>query len=258
MNRFFAVTAAVLLCACLVSCGKTPPAPPEPSSTQEVESIIEPLEFSEVPEASGEPSEPNESAAPDSGAAYSGEEKAVSGEPQPESLPEPQIPAPAKAPEPSSSMPETLPSVSANRMLDQEKIELELLRLINEERASAGVEPLGIEENILFAARIRAGEAISDFSHTRPNGEPYNTAFDEAGFSYAGKWHGENLASLRFTTGMFDEASAALEMFTGLKNSPGHYRNMVSDKFLQAGVGVAIAFGPNDISIASVQLFSSL
>lgn len=262
MNRYFAVIAAVLICVLLIACTKTPPSLPETSSMQDVESMIEPLETPENSGASSEAVEPGISGS--STDAYTAAESSVSEQassaPPSESVHEPQNSAAIEGttPKVSSSVPELLPSVSTDKRLDNEKIELELLRLINEERAAVGVESLGLQDDMLFAARIRAGEALSSFSHTRPNGAPYNTAFDEAGFVYTGKWHGENLASLEFTVGMFDEESAALEMFSGLKTSPGHYRNMISDKFLQAGIGVSIAFNLENISIASVQLFSSL
>ena len=142
--------------------------------------------------------------------------------------------------------------------IDSEKIEYELMRIINSERAAIGSEPLGIEENMRFAARIRAEETLSAFSHTRPNGTPYNTAFDEAGFSYTGKWHGENIVSLHFENGVFDETEAAAEIFRELKSSRGHYRNMISNDFLQSGVGISAAYNGGIVEIATVQLLSSI
>jgi uncharacterized protein YkwD len=141
--------------------------------------------------------------------------------------------------------------------LETAKIELELLRLINSLRTELGVEPLGLQEEMLYAARIRSAEALEKFTHTRPDGTPYNTAFDEAGFSYAGKWHGENLASLSFTAGQLDENGAALKLFEGLSASPGHRENMARGNFAQAGVGVA-SFAENEkVTLASAQLFAS-
>lgn len=262
MNRFYVLITILLLCACLASCARTPvnpdmsePETPEPPSMHEVESMLEPLEAFVI---DGAASESDANAVPESSVFGQEDAQPSLNAAQPAADAVRHEPAPTQTPEASSSVSEIIPAVSMEKRLDYEIIERELLRLINEERESVGVEPLGVEENMLFAARIRAGETISSFSHTRPNGTPYNTSFDEAGFSYAGKWHGENLASLSFTSGTFDEKSAALEMFNGLKSSPGHYRNMVSENFLQAGIGVAIAFGPDETDIASAQLFSSL
>lgn len=240
--------------------GKAVPTVPEvPSSApSELESIVEPLEHPE--DASGAEIEPEaESEVAIVPAPEPSDTAPVQAEAPPptvervESAPVPADQAPLQ-----SKAPAVLKSVAPEIKLDNEKIEIELLRLINSLRAEVGAEPLGVQDDMRFAARIRSLEALTSFSHTRPDGTPYNTAFDEADFSYAGKWHGENLSSLRFTTGMFDEKSAALKMFTGLKESPGHYQNMIGANFFQAGIGVSISYDNGVVDIASSQLFSSL
>jgi uncharacterized protein YkwD len=162
-------------------------------------------------------------------------------------------------PEPEPSAEDLGEYVTAPRLaFDSEEAEAELLRLINVMREEAGAEPLGLQEELRLAARIRAAEAMAEFSHTRPDDTPYNTAFDEAGFDYAGKYHGENLASLSFSAGMFNEKDAALEMFEGLGASPGHRENMIRQNFSQAGVGIAVSLEGDVITVASAQLFASL
>jgi uncharacterized protein YkwD len=159
---------------------------------------------------------------------------------------------------PISESPEEEPPVSEHpKELDTAQIELELLRLINGLRTELGTEPLGLQEAMLYAARVRSLEALEQFTHTRPDGTPYNTAFDEAGFSYAGKWHGENLASLSFAEGQLDEAEAALKLFEGLNASPGHRENMARGNFAQAGIGVAASMENETVTLASAQLFAS-
>lgn len=140
---------------------------------------------------------------------------------------------------------------------DAAKIGRELLRLINAEREAAGFEALGEQEEMRFAAEIRSAEVLASLSHTRPDGSAYYTAFDEAGFVYAGRVHGENIAMLHFSPGIYDEISAAAEMFANLKSSPGHYQNMINGDFLHAGVGASASWDGELWNIGSVQLFAS-
>lgn len=265
---------ALAICLFLAGCSEKAVPPVSeipPSAPSEVESIIEPLEYPEsasqteyhdFASAAGSESEiePLEIPAPESPAAKAAPANTEETPPQEPALKK-SVSEPKRSIEQAysqSEAPVALKSITPDKKLDSEKIESELLRLINALRTEAGVEALGIQEDMRLAARIRSAETLSSFSHTRPDGTPYNTAFDEAGFSYAGKWHGENLSSLRFTAGMLDEKAAALEMFTGLKDSPGHYQNMVGPNFFQAGIGVSISYGAGVIDISSAQLFSSL
>lgn len=235
------------LCCCTV---KQEPEQAKPESAPELESIVEPV-IGDEPSSEAE-IEAAQSEKPEN-------PPAAVIEPVSETERDsPVIYTPAPSLEAESSVPERFEAVAANNRLDCGAIEKELLRLINSLRDEEAVNALGIEDNIQFAARIRAAEALESFSHTRPAGTPYNTAFDEAGFSYAGKLHGENLSSLSFSAGMFDEKEIAFEMFKGLKNSPGHYRNMTENKFVQTGVGVAVIYGDDTVDIASAQMFSSM
>lgn len=250
MKKFSAYLLLVSLLFSLCSCAyskQEEQKPDVPESIPEAESIVEPVSDGEKPAVIAP--EPDNAAA-------SGDEADT---PSPKTD-EPVIAAPESESltENKNSTAEIYGAVARSSRLDGEAIEKELLRLINTLRDEDGVNSLGIEDSMQFAARIRAAEALESFSHTRPDGMTYNTAFDEAGFSYAGKWHGENLSSLTFSEGMFDENEIALEMFKGLRNSPGHYRNMTEVNFVQAGVGVAIFYSGDTVDVASAQMFSSL
>lgn len=148
-------------------------------------------------------------------------------------------------------------SAKTSDELDAEAMEIHMLALINAEREENQIEALGMEETMQWAARIRAEEIQGGLSHTRPDNTPYHTAFYEAGFSYAGKWHGENLANLSFSSGKYTEEKAAEMIFNGLKESPGHYQNMINDNFLQAGIGVNIVVEGQITHITTAHLFSS-
>ena len=106
----------------------------------------------------------------------------------------------------------------------------EVLSYVNQYRSEVGAAPLSLDSSLNLAATIRSLEmAWSDtFSHTRPNGSSCFSVADELGIGYYAI--GENIAS-----GYYDAASVS----NGWKNSPGHYRNMISTKFGKIGIGVA-------------------
>lgn len=138
------------------------------------------------------------------------------------------------------------------------KVEQELLLLINDERETCGLDALGIEESLQFAAQFRAQEALESLSHTRPDGTPYHTVFDEAGFPYAGKWHGENLALIRVGSDEFNESAVATALCTEWMKSSGHVQNMLSEHFVQTGISVVIQKAEDGYTIGAAQLFAGL
>ena len=106
-------------------------------------------------------------------------------------------------------------------------MELEVFRLLNEERQSKGLAPLTLNTAAHAAAEERAQEASVHRSHTRPDGRLWYTILDEFGISY---WTaGENLA-MGYTTG---EA-----LHNGWKNSPGHYANMMHEDVTSVAIAV--------------------
>lgn len=109
-------------------------------------------------------------------------------------------------------------------------MELEVFRLLNEERQSQGLNPLTLNMEAHAAAEVRAQEASIEWSHTRPNGTSCFTVLKEFGITY---WTaGENLAA-GYQTG------AALH--NGWKNSPGHYENMMRPNFTSVAIAVYVA-----------------
>jgi len=176
----------------------------------------------------------------------------------------PSSPSAANPPASSSSQESSQSQASAassppspTEALNAEAIENELLALINRERAANGIETLSMESSMQWAARMRAPEVMSSLSHTRTDGTPYYTAFDEAGFPYAGRWHGENVSYMQFPADSYSSAEAALKMFEGLRESSGHYQNMLSGNFQLAGIGAHILRKDNAVFLYSAQLFAS-
>ena len=106
---------------------------------------------------------------------------------------------------------------------DTEKFADEVLRLTNVERAKVGAQPLKFSKDLTASALIRAMELPQKFSHTRPNGYKFDSAF------VTGKGHviGENLAGGQRTP---------KEVVQAWMDSPGHRKNMLSKNFSELGV----------------------
>lgn len=142
--------------------------------------------------------------------------------------------------------------------VDIEKIEMQLFQLVNQERENNNLEPLGLEPSLQQTARIRAQEALESLSHNRPDGTPYYTAFDEAGFPYAGKWHGENMALIHIEQENYDESQVVQAVFDEWVKSPGHCLNIQGDSFYQTGVGIYMEPYGQGVVIGSAQMFAGL
>jgi len=110
----------------------------------------------------------------------------------------------------------------------------EVFRLTNEERVNNGLTALSNNNSALnSAAMTRASESITSFSHTRPDGRPQRTAYEDAGGKYDGYYigTGENLAN------GFTSSSSAVQ---GWMNSEGHKNNILNSHYTHLGVGVAM------------------
>lgn len=103
----------------------------------------------------------------------------------------------------------------------------EVLRLVNVERAKAGLPALTTNSTLTTAANKRAQEIKQTFSHTRPNGTSCFTVLGEYGVSY--RTAGENIAYGQKTP---------QEVVNGWMNSPGHRANILKSSFGKVGIGV--------------------
>jgi len=123
----------------------------------------------------------------------------------------------------------------------------EVLRLVNEIRAAAGVAPLTLDTTLCKAASMRALEMdySNQMSHTRPNGKDCFSVLDFYGASFG--TCGENIAA--------GQTSAA-SVVKGWKNSPSHYQNMINASFTKLGVGYS-AMGVGDYGHYWCQFFTN-
>lgn len=106
----------------------------------------------------------------------------------------------------------------------------EILRLVNEERAKAGLSALEYRADAQSAADIRANEIVTVFDHTRPDGSSCFTVLDGIKKTAAG----ENIAEYYQTPA---------QVMDGWMNSSGHKANILNDKFTGLAVGIAESGG---------------
>ena len=102
----------------------------------------------------------------------------------------------------------------------------QVLDLVNEERAKAGLSALTLDLKITAAANVRAKEIKRQFSHTRPDGRSFSTALTDQGISYHRS--GENIAWGQRTP---------KEVMNGWMNSDGHRANILNANYRKLGVG---------------------
>ena len=103
----------------------------------------------------------------------------------------------------------------------------EVVRLVNLERANAGLPALAMDAQLSAAAAIRAGEIDASFSHTRPDGTSCFTVLRELGIPY--RACGENIAK---------GSPTPARVVEGWMNSAGHRANILNKNFTTIGVGV--------------------
>lgn len=110
------------------------------------------------------------------------------------------------------------------------EMELEILRLTNEERAKLGRKELKFGDFYYEAAKTRAKELDTLFSHTRPDGRDCFTALLDIGVNTdLNRYMGENCARY------FADAETVVK---GFMNSEGHRQNIVSPYFDYLAVAV--------------------
>ena len=106
----------------------------------------------------------------------------------------------------------------------------EILNLINQNRASNGLAPLFPDEHLTLVSDTRVHEITRSFSHTRPDGRRYSTAFADSHIEY--QYCGEILA-YGFQT--------PKQVVTAWMESPGHHDAILSSHYTHVGISHIIA-----------------
>lgn len=101
------------------------------------------------------------------------------------------------------------------------EIERQVLDCMNSERAKEGIAPLTYYGNTYVCAEKRAQETMSLWSHTRPNGKPSYTVYEDFGFVLEVR-AGENLAK---------DFKTAEQIVAKLMTSEGHRKNIMQPEY---------------------------
>lgn len=115
---------------------------------------------------------------------------------------------------------------AAQQPSDADSVRNQILQLVNQARAEAGLQPLRTTSALNSAAQTRAQELSQVYSHNRPDGSSCFTVLGEKGISYRSA--GENIA-IGYKT--------AQQVFNAWMNSEGHRKNILSEKFTHIGIG---------------------
>lgn len=110
------------------------------------------------------------------------------------------------------------------------EVEIEVLKLINEERVNRGIHELSWNDQLFEAAASHSEDMAENnyFSHTSLDGRTFIDRISAAGYSY--RTAAENIGA-----GQVD----AQAIFNSWMNSAGHRQNMLNAAYCDAGVGYA-------------------
>jgi len=104
-----------------------------------------------------------------------------------------------------------------------------LVNLTNQERKTAGLQPLKSNERLEIAAYLKAQDMVEKdyFAHQSPSGKTPWAWLKEANYSY--KYAGENLA-----VGFLDSG----EVIQAWQESPAHRKNLLNPNYQEIGIAV--------------------
>lgn len=150
-------------------------------------------------------------------------------QPTPAPAPEVEQPTPEPAPAPAPTKPAPTPEQPNNNGSAEGVSELaqEVARLVNEERAKAGLGPLTLDTALSNMALDKAKDMYHNnyFSHNSPTyGSPFDM-MDQYNIPYSHA--GENIAKGQ---------STAQQVMTDWMNSEGHKQNILNPNFTKIGV----------------------
>lgn len=127
------------------------------------------------------------------------------------------------------------------------RLNVEILKLINKERKANGVAPLKYisDKSIKAGTNKRAEEVTTLFSHYRPDGTLFNTAFPKSVKPFI---KGENVMkrSLRKTESpSTNEKYLAQLMYNQWFKSKNHKENMLRPVFKRSSIAMKVAYDTN-------------
>lgn len=149
--------------------------------------------------------------------------------PKPAPTPTP-APTPAPSPQPTPNpTPAPTPTPTPTPVPGMTAQEQQMLDLVNQERAKAGVAPLKVDMRLVQTARTKSQDMIDNkyFAHTSPKLGEFHVIIRQAvGSDYS--YLGENLAG----------APAVQTAHNLLMNSEGHRKNILNPNYTHIGIGI--------------------
>ncbi|MBP5604348.1 MAG: CAP domain-containing protein, partial [Ruminiclostridium sp.] len=133
---------------------------------------------------------------------------------------------------------------------EDDNVYLTMFRLVNNARKAAGLKDLWYSARVSEICKLRAGELSSYYSHTRPDGSRFSSAYTDLGIKY--KSCGENIA---YGRNMFKTPE---EVFKAWMDSPSHRENILNPDFECVAFGLSILKVDNDTYYYWAQEFASL
>ena len=133
-------------------------------------------------------------------------------------------------PETDTSEPETQAPETDNNIQSQDALAIEVLRLVNAERAKAGLSSLTLDSSLSSVAKNHSEDMKNNnyFDHTNLQGQSPFDRLKSAGIAYTTA--GENIAMGQKT---------AQSVVSGWMNSSGHRANILNKNFGRMGLGTA-------------------
>lgn len=140
----------------------------------------------------------------------------------------------------------TTPTQKPTTGMTTEEFELEVLRLVNEERAKEGLQPYEFGYHIHDCAKLRAQELLTVYDHMRPDGTPFFSVFDELGVKEPWSALGENI--------VMGSSSPQSAVSAWMSSTAGHREQILDPDYEYMAVGACeIPNAPGRYAV--VQLF---
>lgn len=129
-------------------------------------------------------------------------------------------------------------NIGGGTVSDDDSIYIAMLNLVNNARKENGLNELWYSARVHEVSTLRAYELCSYYSHTRPNGTSFSTAFNELGINY--HMAGENIA---YGRNMFETPE---EVFEAWMDSPSHRENILNPDYECVAFGLCTLKVGND------------
>lgn len=118
-------------------------------------------------------------------------------------------------------------------------IEQEVFYLCNLAREKYGLAPLSWNEDAYCFTKIRAQDCFTLYDHIRPNGEKWNSVFEDHGvFLYCINGENLNQASNCTASHIADTLLMADMIFASWMDSPGHRENILRSTYTSVSIAV--------------------